>query len=93
MIALNIRKEFKRIHTEYIFDLGEHPVRAENKQRFHGAYPTTRSEYTDHHAFKMKIDGRCRWRADLRWELDLAMTDVDEEGDLGSSFLLLLFEL
>ena len=44
-------------HKEYIFDLGEHPVRPENKARFRETYPTTRPEYNDH-AFTMKIDGK-----------------------------------
>ena len=46
-------------HKEYIFDLGEHPVRPENKARFRDTYPTTRPEYNDH-AFTMKIDGKDR---------------------------------
>ena len=46
-------------HSDYIFDLGEHPVRSENKQRFRDAYPTSRPEYSDH-AFNVKIDGKER---------------------------------
>ena len=52
-------EERAKPHTEYIFDLGEHPVRAENKQRFRDTYPTTRPEYTDH-AFNVKLDGKER---------------------------------
>ena len=48
-----------KIYPDYIFDLGEHPVKSENKQRFRDAYPTTRPEYSDH-AFNVKIDGEER---------------------------------
>ena len=48
-----------KIYPDYIFDLGEHPVKSENKQRFRDAYPTTRPEYSDH-AFNVKIDGKER---------------------------------
>ena len=51
--------ERAKIHTDYIFDLGEHPVRSENKQRFRDAYPTTRPGYSEH-AFNVKIDGKER---------------------------------
>lgn len=46
-------------HKDYIFDLGEHPVRDDKKTRFRDTYPTTRPEYNDH-AFQMKIDGKDR---------------------------------
>ena len=51
--------ERAKTHTDYIFDLGEHPVRSENKQRFRDAYPASRPEYSDH-TFIQKIDGKDR---------------------------------
>ena len=51
--------ERAKTHTDYIFDLGEHPVRSENKQRFRDAYPASRPEYSDH-TFTQKIDGKDR---------------------------------
>ena len=49
----------KPAHKEYIYDLGEHPVRSDYKQRFRDTYNTTRPEYNDH-AFNAKIDGKTR---------------------------------
>ena len=41
-------------HTDYIYDIGEYPVKAKNLQRFRDSYHTSRPEYTGH-AFKMKF--------------------------------------
>ena len=41
-------------HTDYIYDIGEYPVKSSNLQRFRDSYHTSRPEYTGH-AFKMKF--------------------------------------
>ena len=41
-------------HTDYIYDIGEFPVRSSNLQRFRDSHHTPRPEYTGH-AFKMKL--------------------------------------
>ena len=41
-------------HADYIYDIGEFPVKAPNLQRFRDSYPTTRPEYSGH-AFELKF--------------------------------------
>ena len=41
-------------HTDYIYDIGEYPVKSSNLQRFRDSYHTSRPEYSGH-AFKMKF--------------------------------------
>ena len=43
-------------HTDYIYDIGEFPVKSSNLQRFRDSYHTSRPEYSGH-AFKMKLNG------------------------------------
>ena len=33
-------------HTDYIYDIGEYPVKSPNLQRFRDSYHTSRPEYT-----------------------------------------------
>ena len=44
-------------HTDYIYDLGEYPVKHGNLQRFRDTYASNRPEYCGH-AFKAEIDGK-----------------------------------
>ena len=44
-------------HTDYIYDIGEFPVKSSNLQRFRDSYNTPRPEYSGH-AFKMKLNGK-----------------------------------
>ena len=46
-------------HTDYIYDLGEFPVKHGNLQRFRDTYASNRPEYSGH-AFKAEIDGKMR---------------------------------
>ena len=46
-------------HTDYIYDLGEFPVKHGNLQRFRDTYASNRLEYCGH-AFKAEIDGKMR---------------------------------
>ena len=41
----------------YIFDIGEHPVTDNNKERFRKTWPASRPEYAGH-SFKITIDGK-----------------------------------
>lgn len=41
----------------YIYDLGEHPVKNDNKERFRLTWSDSRPEYSGH-SFKVKIDGK-----------------------------------
>ena len=43
-----------KTYSDYIYDIGEFPVKAPNLQRFRDSYATTRPEYTGH-AFKVKF--------------------------------------
>ena len=43
-----------KTHTEYIYDIGEFPVKESNLQRFRDSYGTNRPEYSGH-AFKVKF--------------------------------------
>ena len=46
-------------HTDYIYDLGEFPVKQGNLQRFRDTYASNRPEYSGH-AYKAEIDGKMR---------------------------------
>ena len=41
----------------YVFDIGEHPVSDDNKERFRKTWSASRSEYAGH-KFKITIDGK-----------------------------------
>ena len=43
--------------TEYVYDIGEHPVKQDMLERFRKMYPASNNEYQDH-AFKANIDGK-----------------------------------
>ena len=52
----NAPEEGSKQHADYIYDIGEFPVKRANLQKFRNTYSTTRPEYTTH-AFKTKIEG------------------------------------
>ena len=53
----NAPEEGPKLHADYIYDIGEFPVKRANHQKFRNTYSTTRPEYTTH-AFKTKIVGK-----------------------------------
>ena len=44
-------------YTDYVHDIGEHPVKADMLQRFRNMYPASNDEYHDH-AYKGKVNGK-----------------------------------
>ena len=44
-------------YTEYVYDIGEHPVRQDMLERFRKMYPASNNEYQDH-AFTANIQGK-----------------------------------
>ena len=52
----NAHEEGTKTHEDYIYNIGEFPVKQDNLQKFRNTYSTSRAEYSTH-AFKAKIGG------------------------------------